>query len=117
MNIGDTYLITTDNWFYAPDGQTYRSVFGTVHAVVDSEAVLGIRTNARSTNWYVAIGDMVVAGCQIHYAVRSTTFQAVPPVADLDHEGQRFAVTGSLCHVYDADRSGMKAFVAAGSSA
>lgn len=30
-----------------------------------------METNARSTNWYATIGDMLVAGCQIHYVVKT----------------------------------------------
>ena len=66
------YLITTDQWFYAPDGLKYRSVWGDVKIIQDSE--LGIQTNRNSTNWYAFVGNeekgMVVAGCQIHYAVK-----------------------------------------------
>lgn len=71
LNVGDKAIITLDNWFYAPDGMTYRAVFGTIKAIRSSEETLGVKTNAKSTNWYVEIGRMTVAGCQIHYAVRS----------------------------------------------
>lgn len=63
---GKKYLITCDAWFYAPDGENYRAAFGTVHAVVDAKTALGIDTNRNSTNWYVVIDDMIIAGCQIH---------------------------------------------------
>ena len=66
------YLITTDAWFYAPDGLKYKSVWGEVQIIEDS--ALGIKTNRNSSNWYAYVGNekkgMVVAGCQIHYAVR-----------------------------------------------
>jgi len=66
------YLITTDNWFIAPDGKQYRSVWGFVEIVQDS--FLGVKTNAHSSNWFAKIGTdenhVIVAGCQIHYAVR-----------------------------------------------
>lgn len=66
------YLITTDNWFYAPDGKQYNSVWGNVEIVSDS--VLGIKTNVRSSNWFAKVGNeenyIIVAGCQIHYAVK-----------------------------------------------
>lgn len=66
------YLITTDNWFYAPDGKTYRSVWGNVEILSDS--ILGVKTNIRSSNWFAKIGNecnfVIVAGCQIHYAVK-----------------------------------------------
>lgn len=71
ISIGDKVLITTDNWFYAPDGGTYRAVFGTVRGVHNDEATLGIKTNMRSTNWYLEIGNITLAGFQIHYAVRT----------------------------------------------
>lgn len=67
------YLITTDSYFIAPDGKQYKSVWGEVKIVGDT--LLGIKTNARSTNWYAKIGSeanhIIVAGCQIHYAVKS----------------------------------------------
>ena len=66
------YLITTDNWFYAPNGQNYRGVWGEVEIVSDS--ILGIKTNVRSSNWFAKVGTaenhVIVAGCQIHYAVK-----------------------------------------------
>ena len=68
---GDQYLITSDGWFYAPDGRKYRAVFGTVHGIRESQSTLGVKTNAKSTNWYVVIGNMILAGCQIHYAVKT----------------------------------------------
>lgn len=71
IEVGKKALITADQWFVAPDGKQYRAVFGTVRAVLSSEATLGVKTNARSTNWYVEIGCMTLAGCQIHYAIRA----------------------------------------------
>jgi len=75
------YLITTDAWFYAPDGLKYRGVWGEVKIVEDS--VLGLKTNRSSTNWYAYVGSeekgMLVAGCQIHYAVKCLT----PPNTDI----------------------------------
>lgn len=73
FKIGDKVLITTNEWFYAPNGQQYRAVFGTVKAINSSETTLGVKTNARSTNWYAEIGNMLVAGCQIHYAVKTNS--------------------------------------------
>ncbi|MBW2961281.1 hypothetical protein [Mesonia aestuariivivens] len=67
------YLITTDGWFLAPDGQEYRAVWGEVEILEDN--VLGLKTNRNSTNWYAKVGSqqthVIVAGCQIHYAVKS----------------------------------------------
>ena len=66
------FLVTTNQWFMAPDGQMYQSVWGNVQIVSDS--ILGVKTNARSANWYAKIGPddsfIIVAGCQIFYAVK-----------------------------------------------
>ena len=67
---GDKALVTTDNWFYGPDGKSYRAVFGTIKGVRTAEESLRVRTNARSTNWYLEIGCVTLGGCQIHYIVR-----------------------------------------------
>lgn len=108
---GHKYLISTDNWFFAPDGENYRAAFGTVHAVVDAEAALGIKTNRNSTNWYVAIGDMIIAGCQIHYAMRAVNFNHSPSDrAEVDHDGERRIVSNAVTRIYDADASGLIAF-------
>ena len=67
------YLITTDNWFIAPDGKEYKAVWGNVEILNDT--FLGIQTNRNATNWYAKVGTednhVIVAGCQIHYAVKS----------------------------------------------
>lgn len=66
------YLINTDSWFIAPDGKSYTAVFGEVEVLKDE--FLGIKTNARSSNWYVKVGDennhVIIAGCEIHYAIK-----------------------------------------------
>lgn len=71
MNLvpGMKALLTTDAWFTAPDGREYRAVFGTVEGIYGDKETLGIATNRNSTNWYLKIGGMVIAGCQIHYAI------------------------------------------------
>lgn len=66
------YLITTDNWFIAPDGREYKAAWGYVEIVEDS--LIGVKTNRNSTNWFAKVGNndchIVIAGCQIHYAIR-----------------------------------------------
>ncbi len=69
--VGEKALITVDNWFYGPDGRQYRAVFGTVKAVRTAEDSLGVKPNGKSTNWYLEIGKMTLAGCQVHYALRT----------------------------------------------
>lgn len=94
IEIGSKALITTDNFFLAPDGQTYRAVFGTVKGVYDDKQTLGISTNRHSANWYVEIGNMVIAGCQIHYAIKTD---------DCSREPCRFADSEPSNHIYFAE--------------
>jgi len=67
------------------------AVWGDVNITDDS--VLGVKTNARSSNWYARIGsdtnNVIVAGCQIHYAVQCNNEPNINRVADYNfHEGQ-----------------------------
>lgn len=66
------YLITTDAWFYAPDGKQYKAAWGDVQIIEDT--FLGLKTNRNSTNWFAKVGSeqkhVVIAGCQIHYAIK-----------------------------------------------
>lgn len=85
--IGQKFLITCDNWFFAPDGQSYKAVFGEVKGVHSDKETLGIETNSKSTNWYLEIGNVIIAGCQIHYAVRTDVCDCDVPSNDLErHE-------------------------------
>jgi hypothetical protein len=87
------YLITTDNWFYAPDGKQYRGVWGNVEIV--SDAILGIKTNVRSSNWFAKVGSednhVIIAGCQIHYAVKCENEPNNEPVEDYNIEGGKIS--------------------------
>ena len=71
LKINENYLITTLNWFVAPDGEEYRAIFGKVAGILTDEETLGVKTNRGSTNWYVSIGNMMVAGCQANYAIKT----------------------------------------------
>lgn len=100
--IGDKILVTTDGWFYAPDGQNYRAVHGTLKGIHQDQELFGIKTNARSTNWYLEIGNMMIAGCQVHYAIKSyhinfdNTHQS-----EVAHEG-RLKLSDAPCRIYNA---------------
>ena len=100
------YLITTDAWFIAPDGQQYKSVWGEVQILEDS-SVFGIKTNARSANWYAKVGTkenhVIVAGCQIHYAVRCEEAPNTKEVHEsTTEEGKETTVT-RRGYIYIAD--------------
>ena len=66
------YLVTTDAWFFAPDGKQYRAAWGEIEILEDS--FLGIKTNRMSANWFAKIGSednhIIIAGCQINYSIK-----------------------------------------------
>jgi hypothetical protein len=66
---GENYLVTTEGWWFAPDGIQYKSVWGKA-SIQKTEDVLGFTPIRPSTNWFICIGDVIIAGCQIHYIVR-----------------------------------------------
>lgn len=103
LNPGDKALITCDNFFIAPDGKTYRGVFGTIGTVRTSEESLGVKTNARSTNWYLEIGNMLLAGCQIHYAIKTDKVNLGAGESWAQHEG-RTVVDTTPSQIYNADQ-------------
>lgn len=65
---GKYYLITTDEWFYSPNGYQCRAVWGKCE-ILTTEKVFNFTPAKPSTNWFVKCGDMIIAGCQIHYAI------------------------------------------------
>jgi hypothetical protein len=70
---GQKYIITTNDWFIAPDGDSYKSAWGTCEVKCIKE-VFGFDPIRPSTNWYLQVGkegtEAIIAGCQIHYAIR-----------------------------------------------
>lgn len=102
IEIGSKYLVTCDNWFLAPDGRQYRAVHGVVNGIVEDGEVLGIKTNRHSTNWFLQVGDMIVAGCQIHYAIKSDdcNFGDVKQENVVDGE---FKLSDKPSSIYNAD--------------
>ena len=103
IELNTKMLITTDAWFYAPDGENYRAVFGTVKGVHKDKETLGIETNKGSANWYVEIGNMFIAGCQIHYAIKTNKVSYKPPVNELEYEGEYSFAEASRTRIYNAD--------------
>lgn len=98
--IGKKVLINTEQWFVAPDGESYKAVHGTLHGVHTDSETLGVRTNAKSTNWYVSIGDMIIAGCQINYLILCDTIAERPATAETWHEGKRVKDQNHLTYIY-----------------
>lgn len=100
--IGEKYLVTCDKWFLAPDGKQYRAVHGTVKDVLKDDDVLGIKTNRHSSNWYLEIGNMIVAGCQIHYAIKSDNCNFDSAKEHLACDGE-FKLSSRPSSIYNAD--------------
>ena len=101
--IGKKYLITTNGWFYGPDGNDYRAVFGTVSGIKNDSETLGIKTDRGSANWFVVIGNMIVAGCQVQYCIQTDTYNKEPPMREINHNGVACASRSSLTRIYNAD--------------
>ena len=101
--IGKKAIITTDNWFFAPDGKEYKGVFGTVKGAFTAEDTLGVKPNGKSTNWYVEIGNMTIAGCQIHYAVRSDYCNPEPAMNWTANAEHGLTSYERPCAIYFAD--------------
>jgi hypothetical protein len=76
--IGQKCLITTSNWFYAPDGRIYKAVHGTVKSITDIQKEHGLRMQSGSANWIMEIGEMLIAGCQINYIVKCESANTGP---------------------------------------
>ncbi len=79
-----TAAITFDSWFFAPDGQQYRTAFGLIQ-VLKAKDVLGLEPK-NSANWFVQIGSgeraVLLAGCQVHSAMLCSTKPTGPHVYD-----------------------------------
>jgi len=101
--IGDKYLVTSYNWFVAPDGFSYKSVYGEIKGIVSDFEMLGIKTNRHSTNWYLKIGNMIIAGCQIYHAIQTDACSDAPPIWEIEHKGELFIPTGPRSRIYFAD--------------
>jgi hypothetical protein len=66
---GEYYLVNTDGWWYAPDGIQYKAIWGKA-SIIKTEEALGFTPIRPSTNWFICIGNMIIAGCQIHYLMK-----------------------------------------------
>lgn len=72
-------LLVQCNWFYAPDGNQYKAVWGTVR-MMRFKGAFGFEPKA-GTNWWLRVGKgrtaVLVAGCQIHYVTSPSREQAL----------------------------------------
>ncbi|CAL2085033.1 hypothetical protein [Tenacibaculum sp. 190524A02b] len=99
------YLITTDAWFVAPDGQQYKAVWGQVEIVTDE--FLGIKTNRMATNWFAKVGTndnhLIIAGCQIHYACKTSVEPSLEPVKDWQLDASSYKEHNTPSRIYIAN--------------
>lgn len=100
--LGKKILVTCDNWFFCPDGKSYKAVHGTVKGLYDATEVLGIKPNSKSTNWYLQIGNTTIAGCQIHYIVESPIFNK-EDIEDYNTSSGEFKPYIRPCNIFNAD--------------
>lgn len=105
LEIGKNYLITTDDWFVAPDGSQYKSAWGEFRGTFSAEDVLGIKTNRNSTNWYASFGDLGLGGCQIHYWIETDSPSFDKAKADLTEGTKVQQVTLSESRIYNANKN------------
>lgn len=101
--VGKNYLITTNDFFIAPDGNYYKGVFGEINGVFTDKDSLGIETNNRSTNWYVSIGNMLVAGCQVFYVIKTDNVDFNNYTREIEYEGKIQSSTANQSHIYNAN--------------
>jgi hypothetical protein len=106
IEVGKKALVTTDNWFFAPNGQSYRAVFGTVKNIHTTEAIFGFTPTGKSTNWFLEIGDMLIAGCQIHYALRTDKCSDSPAANYSADAANGIKEYQTPCQIYFADGKG-----------
>ena len=70
---GKYYLVTSDGWFFGPDGEQYKAAWGKAE-IVKIDDLLGFVPIRPSTNWFLVLGSgnksIIIAGCQIHYLVQ-----------------------------------------------
>jgi len=63
-------LVTTNEWFYAPDGRSYRAAFGKITDIVEMKDALGF-TPTTGASWYLEMGDLIIMGGSINYIIKT----------------------------------------------
>tara|TARA_R110000868_G_C10644908_1_gene744438 strand:- start:275 stop:586 length:312 start_codon:yes stop_codon:yes gene_type:complete len=99
------YIVTTDAWFTAKDGCQYKAVWGNVEILDD--AILGVKTNRNASNWFAKVGGednhVIVAGCQIHYAVKCEERPNTEMVNDWQHSESGVNMFNRPTYIYIAE--------------
>lgn len=103
QHVGKNVLVTTEGWFFAPNGKSYRAAWGTLKGVKTAEDTLGIRPNGRSTNWYMEVGNLTIAGCQVHYVLQTDKVDFGEVDEFSTHEGKH-VISKRPSAIYDANK-------------
>ena len=103
FRVGEKYLLNCDNWFLAPDGQSYKAVHGTVACVYSDDEIMGVKTNRHSSDWFIVIGNMIISGCQVHYCIKTEKVNFNQSVRDVEHDGVLSHRQEYGCRTYNAD--------------
>lgn len=69
--IGKNVLVTTEDWFIAPDGKDYKAVYGVLKGVHEAGKTLGFIPNRSHANWFLEVGNVTIMGCRVRYVVRT----------------------------------------------
>ncbi len=85
--IGKKVLVTTSDWFLAPDGLKYQGAWGTLNSINEAKESVGFAINRAHANWFIEIGNMVIAGCQVLYLISCEDKPETGTVEDWTSEG------------------------------
>lgn len=70
LEVGKKVLITTQEFFVAPDGLQYKSVLGSFMGVHSSEELLSnTETYETPRKWYLRVGSMMIPESQVNSIV------------------------------------------------
>ena len=99
MENGKKHLVTTQSWFFGPDGNQYRAIWGTVQ-VKEAKDHYGFTPNRHHANWIVEIGDgdkkATVTGCEVLYALRCEERPTEIPGTEMNKETGRESPINSI---------------------
>ena len=96
--INKPVLITLKDWFYAPNGEQYRAVFGIFKGVQKTEYFLGVPKDRSHANWFFKVGSMSVPGCLFANLIETEEVNLGTALAQGDKED----TVRRLSHIYHA---------------
>lgn len=68
--VGENVLITLQDWFYCPDGENYKVVWGKLKSIKKVDDLIGFAPNRPNVNWLFEIGEMIIYGCQVKTIIK-----------------------------------------------